>query len=207
MRKPKNISVLFLDIGGVLLTNGWDGDMRHKAAKKFGLDYDEMSERHHLIYENYECGLITLDDYLRRVIFHRKRTFTPEQFKKFMLSLSRPFKDSIEFFKKIAKSHHLRVVAVNNEGRELNDFRIRKFNLGQLIEFFVSSCFVHACKPDERIYRLAIDFVGVKPQHIMYIDDREFFVEMAAGLGINSIYHRDLEETKRALADFGLRAG
>jgi putative hydrolase of the HAD superfamily len=204
MRKPKNISVLFLDIGGVLLTNGWDGDMRRDAAEKFGLDYDEMNERHHLIYEAYECGLITLDEYLKRVIFHHKRAFTLEQFKKYMLSLSHPFNDTIEFFKRMAKSHHLKVIAVNNEGRELNDFRIRKFHLDQLIDFFVSSCFDHVRKPDERIYRLALDFVRVKPQQILYIDDREFFVEIAAGLGINSVYHRDLEETKRALTDFGL---
>jgi putative hydrolase of the HAD superfamily len=206
MNDPRNISVLFLDIGGVLLTNGWDGDMRRDAAEKFGLDYDEMNERHNLIYETYECGLITLDEYLRRVIFHHKRTFTPEQFKKYMLSLSRPFNDSIEFFKRIAKSHHLKVIAVNNEGMELNDYRIREFHLGQLIEFFISSCFVHVRKPDERIYRLALDFVQVKPQQVLYIDDREFFAETASGLGINSIYHRDLEETKRTLADFGLRA-
>jgi putative hydrolase of the HAD superfamily len=198
--------VLFLDIGGVLLTNGWDGDMRRGAAQKFGLDYDEMTERHNLMNDAYEQGLLTLDEYLRRVIFHRERTFTPEQFKKYMLSLSRPFNDTIELFKKIALAYKLRVVAVNNEGRELNDYRIRKFHLAQLIEFFVSSCFVYLRKPDEKIYKLAMDVAQVRPENVLYIDDREFFVEIAAGLGINSIYHRNLEETKRALADFGLRA-
>jgi putative hydrolase of the HAD superfamily len=206
MNKPKNISVLFLDIGGVLLTNGWDGDMRRSAAEKFGLDYDEMNERHHLIYEAYECGLITLDEYLRRVVFHRKRNFKSEQFKKYMMLLSRPFNDTIKLFKKIAKSHQLKVVAVNNEGRELNDYRIREFHLAQLIELFISSCFVHVRKPDERIYRLTLDFVQVKPQQILYVDDREFFAETAAGLGINSIYHRDIEKTKKVLAEFGLHA-
>ena len=203
MNKTKNISVLFLDIGGVLLTNGWDGDMRRSAAEKFGLDYDEMNERQNLVYEAYERGLITLAEYLGKVVFHRKRKFPPGQFIKYMFSMSRPFNESIELFKKLAKTHLLKVAAVNNEGRELNDYRISKFHLSELIEFFISSCFVHLRKPDEAIYRLALDIARVSPQEVLYIDDREFFVEVAAGLGINAIYHQDIEKTRRAIARFG----
>jgi putative hydrolase of the HAD superfamily len=200
----KDISTLFLDIGGVLLTNGWDGDMRRKAAEKFGLDYDEMNERHNLIYDAYERGLISLDEYIGKVVFHRNRPFTTAQFKKYMFSMSRPFNDTIELFKKTAHKHRLKVAAVNNEGRELNDYRIRKFHLAELIEFFISSCFVHFRKPDEAIFKLALDIAQVPARQVLYIDDREFFVEVAAGLGINAIYHQDIEKTKKAIARFGL---
>jgi putative hydrolase of the HAD superfamily len=133
MKKPNAIPCLFLDIGGVLLTNGWDGNMRKNAAEKFGIDYKEMNDRHNVIYDAYERGLITLDEYLKRVIFYTNRAFTSEQFKECMFSFSRPLDENIELFKKIAKSHHLKVVAVNNEGRELNDYRINKFHLDEFI--------------------------------------------------------------------------
>ncbi len=203
---PLSIKVLFLDIGGVLLTNGWDGPMRRRAAEKFGLDYDEMNERHNLTFDTYERGLITLDDYLKRIVFYRKRAFTPEQFREYMMSLSQPFDDNIELFKRTARAHNLRVVSVNNEGRELNDYRIRKFHLAELVEFFISSCYVHFRKPDEEIYRLALDVVQTPAEQTLYIDDREFFVEIAAGLGMHTIHHQNLEQTKEAIADFGLSA-
>jgi hypothetical protein len=35
--KPRAITTLFIDIGGVLLTNGWDHLSRKLAAKKLGM--------------------------------------------------------------------------------------------------------------------------------------------------------------------------
>jgi putative hydrolase of the HAD superfamily len=204
MLNSKNISVLFLDIGGVLLTNGWDGDMRKNAAEKFGIDYKEMNDRHNVIYDAYERGVLSLDEYLKRVIFCRDRNFTPEQFKECMFSFSRPLNENIEFFKTVAKSHHLKVVAVNNEGRELNDYRINKFHLYEFIESFISSCYVQCRKPDTKIYKLALDITNVKPHNILYFDDRQMFVEVASDLGINSIYHRDLQSTQQLLKKLGL---
>jgi putative hydrolase of the HAD superfamily len=204
MNSALDISVLFLDIGGVLLTNGWDRAMRRRAAEAFEIDLEEMDERHHLTFDTYERGLLSLEDYLRRVVFYRPRSFTPEQFKEYMFAQSQALGDNMGVFKRIAGTHGLRVGAINNEGRELSVYRIRKFHLGDLIEFFISSSFVHYRKPDEDIYRLALDIAQVPPERAVYIDDRQMFVEVAQGLGIHSIYHKDLAETCRALEDLGL---
>jgi len=48
------ITTLFLNIDGVLLTNGWDCGMRILASEKFGLDHKELDERHHLTFDRYE---------------------------------------------------------------------------------------------------------------------------------------------------------
>jgi putative hydrolase of the HAD superfamily len=40
MTPSSPITTLFLDIGGILLTNGWDHNIRTHAADKFGLDYE-----------------------------------------------------------------------------------------------------------------------------------------------------------------------
>ncbi len=205
MKASHVIRVLFLDIGGVLLTNGWDRATRQRAAEEFGLDLEEMNERHHLTFDTYERGLLSLDEYLRRVVFSQDRAFTPEQFKDYMFHQSQPIDDNIEVFKKVASENELRVGSINNEGRELAIHRIREFHLTELIEFFVTSSFVHLRKPDADIFRLALDIAQVPPERAVYVEDRPMFVEVACDLGIRSIHHKSLEATLGALANMGLK--
>ncbi|BDV41633.1 hydrolase [Geotalea uraniireducens] len=198
------ITTLFLDIGGVLLTNGWDREARRRAAEFFQLDCEEMDERHHLTFDTYEEGKLTLNDYLGRVVFYKDRTFSREEFRKFMFDQSRPFPEMIELVCRLKERHKLKIAAVSNEGRELTAYRINEFRLGKFIDFFISSCFVHYRKPDADIYRIALDIAQVKPSQVVYIEDRPMFVEIARGLGINGIVHAGAEATKLELAGFGL---
>jgi putative hydrolase of the HAD superfamily len=201
------IKALFLDIGGVLLTNGWDNRIQKRAAEKFGLDYDEMNERHHLTFDTYEEGKLSLDEYLNRVVFYQERLFSPDEFKAFMYAQSQPFPEMIELMRGLKTQHDLKVVAVSNEGRELTVYRVQQFKLGTFIDFFVSSCFVHYRKPDADIYRIALDISQVSPQQVVYIDDRPMFVEVAQSLQIRGILHKDYETTRKALEAMGLSLG
>ena len=198
------ITTLFLDIGGVLLTNGWDHDIRRHAAEKFNLDYDEMNERHHLTFDTYEEGKLSLDGYLNRVVFYQKRSFSREEFKAYMYAQSQSFPEMIELMHRLKTQYGLEVAAVSNEGRELTMYRVQQFNLGGVIDFFISSCFVHYRKPDEDMYRIALDIAQVSPEQVVYIDDRAMFVEVAQGLKIRGILHTSYETTKTALEGFGL---
>jgi putative hydrolase of the HAD superfamily len=199
------ITALFLDLGGVLLTNGWDRAARELAAATFGLDRKEMDERHHLTFDTYEEGKLSLDEYLRRVVFYEQRSFTPPQFRDFMLSQSRVFPEMIKLVRTLKAEHRLKIAVLNNEGRELNDYRIRKFQLDRFVDLFVSSCIVHVRKPDEEIYRIALDIAHADPTETVYIDDRLMFVEVARSLGIHGIHHTGYASTVEKLAALGLR--
>ncbi|MCB0214104.1 MAG: HAD family phosphatase [Anaerolineae bacterium] len=199
-----SITTLFLDIGGVLLTNGWDHTMRQEAAKTFALDYDEMDERHHLTFDTYEEGKISLDEYLNRVIFYQERSFSRQDFKAFMFAQSQPYQPMIDFIRQLKERYQLKIAVVSNEGRELTVYRIQQFALGEFIDFFISSCFVHYRKPDPDIYRIALDIAQVQPEQVAYIEDRPMFVDVAGGLGLHGIRHTDVETTRRALAALGL---
>ena len=203
----KQITTLFLDIGGVLLTNGWDDNIQKRAADKFGMDYREMNERHHLTFDTYEEGKLSLDVYLNRVVFYKERSFSREEFKSFMYAQSQPFPEMIELMRRLETQYGLEVAAVSNEGRELTVYRVQQFELGTVIDFFVSSCFVHFRKPDEDIYRIALDIAQVRPEQVVYIDDRAMFVEVAQGLGIRGIIHTGYQSTSKALEQFGLKIG
>jgi len=198
------ITTLFLDIGGVLLTNGWDRDARRRAAELFHLDGEEMDERHHLTFDTYEVGKLSLDEYLARVVFYQPRDFSPEEFRNFMFSQSQPFPEMIELMRLLKARCGLEIAVVNNEGRELGEYRVRNFGLTTFVDFFISSCFVHFRKPDADMYRIALDIAQVAPQQVLYIEDRPMFVDVAASLGISGIVHTDLESTRQQLADYGL---
>ena len=197
---------LFLDIGNVLLTNGWDHGMRQQAAEKFGLDYEEMNERHHLTFDTYEEGKLSLAEYLERVVFYSPRSFSPEEFKDFMFAQSKPKPEMIRLVQELKQRYGLKIATVSNEGRELTIYRVKKFNLNSFVDFFISSCFVHMRKPDEDMYRLALDCAQVEAEQVIYIDDRPMFVEVALALGIHGIHHTDFASTRKALASFGLEA-
>ncbi len=198
------ISTLFTDIGGVLLTNGWDHHARNRAVERFKLDPEELNERHHLTFDTYEEGKLSLDDYLRRVIFYTDRSFSPQDFRQFMYDQSQPLDGMLKLVEGIRKRTNIKTVAISNEGRELTDYRISQYKLDALIDFFVSSCFVHVRKPDPDIYKLALDISQTRPEQSVYIDDRPMFVEIACSLGIHGIHHTGLESTRRELASLGL---
>jgi putative hydrolase of the HAD superfamily len=205
MKRSTEITTLFLDVGGVLLTNGWGHQSRALAAKTFDLNLAEMEDRHHLTFDTYEVGKLTLEEYLSRTVFYEERSFTRDQFRKFMFAQSQPYPEMIELVRNLKARHELRIAVVNNEARELNSHRIRTFKLDEFVDFFVSSCFVHFRKPDADIFRLALDIAQVPAERVVYIDDQPLFVQVAQGLGIRGIRHTDYQSTCAKLASFGLQ--
>ena len=205
MNKSSDITCLFVDIGGVLLTDGWDHHARRRAANHFELEWDEMEGRHGLNFATYEEGKLTLEEYLDRVIFHRKRSFTRAQFRRFMFAQSKPYPEMIALVARLKVQFALKVFVVSNEARELNEYRIKKFTLGRFVDAFVSSCYVHLRKPDAEIFRLAMDMAQVPARQIVYIENTPLFVQFADGLGIRGVLHTDYTSTCAKLMSLGLQ--
>ncbi|KQS37128.1 HAD hydrolase-like protein [Pedobacter sp. Leaf194] len=200
----QKITTLFTDIGGVLLTNGWDRKARGEAAVLFNLDSVDLEERHHLTFDTYEVGKLTLDEYLERIVFFEERSFSYDDFKGFMFKKSLPYNDMIALICDLKQKYHLKVAVISNEGRELNQYRINTFKLNEFVDFFVSSSFVHFRKPDADIFKVAIDISQSDVATSLYIDDRMLFVQVAEGLGLKGIHHSTYEDTKAQLAAYGL---
>lgn len=190
------ITTLFLDIGGVLLTNGWGREQRKEAIQKFDLDASETEDRHDLMWDTYEADKLTLDDYLDFVVFHQQRSFSREEFTTFMKEQSQPLDGAIAYFKELKKERGLKVVALSNEARELNAHRIREYKLNELFDFYISSCYVGLRKPDPAIYKMALDTAQAEPEQVVYIDDRLTYIEMARKLGIPSLHYQDIDSAR-----------
>ena len=204
MKRAAPVTTLFLDVGEVLLTNGWDHLARKRAARHFKLEWAEMEERHRLIFDTHEEGKLTFEEYLRRVVFYQKRPFTRAQFRRFVFEQSKPYPEMIGLFTRLKVRYGLKITVVSNESREINAYRIRKFKLDRLADSFVSSCFVHLRKPDADIFRLALDISQTLPRQVVYVENTPMFVQVAEGMGIPSILHTDYKSTCAKLAWFGL---
>ncbi len=198
------ITTLFLDIGGVLLTNGWDQRVRRRVFERFGLNYDEFRGLDDAVFDAFETGKMSLEEYLERVVFHKERSFSRAEFREFMFAQSIAFPEMIALMRRVKARNGLTVVAVNNEGRELAEYRHRAFELRRIFDLRVSSWLVHLRKPDEAMYRLALDAAQARAEQVVYVDDNEMFVEVARGLGIRGVCHKDYQTTRAALGGLGL---
>ncbi len=197
---------LFFDLGGVLLTNGWDTGSRRRAAETFGLDFPEFQTRHEMLKTAFETGRLSLDHYVRKAIFHRDRTFTPKEFKTFMYAQSELLGDTLDFVRALAATGKYRLYTLNNESRELHENRVKTFGLDQVFRGFLASCYLGQVKPDEDIYLNALGIASTSREHAVFIDDRALNVEPAIALGLNAYHFQGLDGLRTFLEDRGVTA-
>ena len=198
------ITTIFFDIGGVLLTDGWGHDSRRAAAEKFGLDWEEYSDRHEKVGHAIETNRMSLEQYLDRAIFYRPREFSREEFRAFIFAQSQPKPESIAIVAQLADSKNHFLATINNEVLELNLYRLEHFGLRRYFRVFFSSCFLGLRKPDEAIYRLALQVTQEAPANCIFIDDREVNLECPRELGLNTILFRDAAQLRSELTEAGI---
>ena len=201
---PSPFTTLFVDVGGVLLTAAWDHIARHRAVKQFELDQEALERRHHLVFDLYEEGKLSLDEYLDRTVFYENRPFSRHYFQAFMFSQSEARPQMIELVRNLKARHGLKVVAISNEGLELAAHRIEKCELRTFVDLFMFSCFVRCRKPDLEIYQMALDIAQVPPEAVVCIEDERMFAEAAKSLGICAFSHFNDKFARDTLATFGL---
>jgi putative hydrolase of the HAD superfamily len=206
MRVPlTKITTLFFDIGGVILTNGWDSVARHAAIGKFQLDSQEFEERHELVNPAFERGEMTLDEYLERTIFYSKRTFSPRQFEDFMYAQSQAMPESLEFARRMARSGRYLMAALNNEAAEINAYRIQQFALRDIFAAFFSSCYVGIRKPDTGIYEMTLKVLQRSAEECIFVDDRAENVKGAMNAGLSAIQFKNVAQLQAELGSFGVQ--
>jgi putative hydrolase of the HAD superfamily len=198
------IKALFWDVGGVLLTDAWDHTQRADTLAHFGLDPAKFQQRHETLVSSFERGKIGLDEYLDRTVFTHERSFTRESFRDYMFSLSKPKADVLALAQELAKSGKYFMSTINNESLELNLYRIQTFGLRDIFNLFVSSCFVALRKPEEGIYRLALELTQRAAEESCFLDDRPLNLEAAARLGMHTIRVQDAAQVRTELKKLGI---
>jgi putative hydrolase of the HAD superfamily len=200
-----DVTALFWDVGGVILSNGWDEHARTEAAKRYALDPADYEQRHKGAEVELETGAITLETYLDRTIFYRERPFTREEFREFMFAQSSEKKDTRALLDELTASRRYFMATLNNESLELNSYRIRKFDLQRNFTAFFTSCYLGLRKPDPRIYQATLGITQRAPEECVFIDDRPKNLEPARALGMHAILFESAEQLRASLDDSGVR--
>jgi putative hydrolase of the HAD superfamily len=202
------ISTILWDVGGVLLTNGWDHLERSAVLQHFGLDSAPFEQRHELANDPWEKGFMTAEQYLLQTVFYEPRPFTPAAFLEQMKLRSQVLPHgAMRILQELAASEEVELAMLNNEARELNDYRIERFALGLYFDVFLSSCYLGLRKPDAKIFELALDVLQRDAEEVAFIDDREGNCEAAEALGIHAIRYQDEAQCVQALERLGLTVG
>jgi len=199
-----DITTLFFDLGGVLLTNGWDRTSRRDCVESFGLDYAEFADRHEFVVDAFETGRMTIDEYLDRTVFYRDRNFTREAFLAGMVAESRSFPDALAVVDTLASSGRYLMATLNNESVELNQARIDRFELNRYFTVFLSSGFLGVKKPDQAIYQLALHITQRRPEECVFIDDRDLNLECAITEGMRTVHYDNPGQLREELIALGI---
>jgi putative hydrolase of the HAD superfamily len=197
--------VILFDVGGVLLTNGWDTGERALAIQHFHLDPAAFEARHRAAYPTWERGACSLSTYLDATVFNEPRSFTQDEFFAFMRAQSKVLPDSaLGTLQELAASNKCMIGALNNEARETNKYRFETFGLFNYLKVALSSCYLGLRKPDAEIYQTALDILGRPANRILFIDDRIENVEAAVKAGMQAIRFEGERGLRMELAKLGV---
>lgn len=199
------MQTIFWDLGGVLLTNGWDRAARARACARFDLDCNDFEDRHEQVFGDFETGRMGLHTYLDRTVFFEPRPFAETDFRAFMFEQSRENPEMLDLVRRLRARREYRLAVINNESLELNAYRVERFRLRECFSLFFSSCFVRLRKPDPRVYQLALDVTQTPTGAAVLVDDRAINVEAARRLGMQAIDFQGLRQLRCSMADLGVR--
>lgn len=195
---------VFVDIGGVLGTNGWDREQRQRAVDQFRLDKGDFEFRHQEIAGAWEEGHIRMEEYLDFAVFHCARDFTRDEFREFVFAQSKPFVESITAVRELSEQDQHIVMTLNNESAELNRHRIDKFGLSDMFTAFLSSCWLNARKPTRAFFDRAFGVANAIAAESVLIDDREQNIARAREIGMQTIHCTNPADLRTQLAIAGL---
>ena len=198
------ITTLFFDLGGVCLSNGWDREQRRAVTEKYGFDYDTFDRRHRQVVDALERGQLTLHEYLQWTIFYEPRRFTIGDITTEIMQLSTPFSETLALVQAVRQTGKYLLATLNNESRELNEYRIERFGLCDLFSAFFTSCYLGLIKPQPDAYRRALQITQRRPTECVFVDDRPMNVEVAAILGMHPVQFTSAAQLETELRALGV---
>lgn len=199
------ITTLFFDVGGVFLTNGWDHEARERAAAHFSYDYESVERRHQPLFEEFDCGSLSLDEYLDQAVFFEDRSFGREDFVHFMEQQSQAYGSSLDVLQRLADTGRYLLFTINNESFALNQYRIKTFGLDKYFTAFLSSCYLGVTKPNQKIFKKALWITQRNSEECLFIDDREENVTAARTCGIRGIHLKNHAHLSDLLKEEGIQ--
>jgi putative hydrolase of the HAD superfamily len=162
---------------------------------------------HHKANALWERGRMTLDAYLDETLFYAPQKFTREEIWQAMEAESKVLTPGwFELAARLRATGKYRMATLNNESRELNEYRLEKFDLRKYFDFFICSGYVGMMKPEPGIYRLALDTAQSVPEETLFVDDKQMNIDAAAEFGMQGIRFTTMDALVEELERLGVTA-
>jgi len=205
------IRTIFWDIGGVILSNGWDRDQRARVLGPFGVDLEAYERRHPSENFYWERGRFDARTFFDRTIF--KPRAAPAQCLDFAFGDLWPkvcaessflYPESFDILHSLKRSGQFKLATLNNESTELNEYRLDTFGLREQFDYFICSGYINEMKPYPDIFRAAIRISGQPASTAVFIDDKQENIDAARYHGMNGIRFESPAQLRSALAEIGI---
>lgn len=202
--KPE-IRAIYWDIGGVLLTNGWDHEERARVLAQFAIPSEEYESRHEAANDKWEKGELSDEQFLNETVFFKPRSFTAGEFLQAVRTQSKWLPGGARnVITALRRSNGLKMAMLNNESGPLNDYRIATFGLAQFFDAFFCSAYIGMRKPDPRIFRAGAKMLCLQPAECAFVDDRENNCEAATEVGMHAIQYKGEDALRDELRGLGV---
>ena len=207
MSSTSHIKTIFWDIGGVLLTNGWDKEERTEVLSRLGVDLADYESRHEEANYFWERGLSTAEHFFNVTVLNQNPNLTFSELWPQVCAESKILHPGcLDILGELATSGRYKLATLNNESRELNQHRLDAFRLRPFFDYFLCPGYVHEMKPHPDIYRAAIEISGHVAETAVFIDDKAENCDAAASLGMQTICFESPKQLREELAQLGLKA-
>jgi putative hydrolase of the HAD superfamily len=200
----QHITTLFFDIGGVCLSNGWNLEQRKRVAQQFNFDDAAFEGRHVQVVDMFDRGQMSLHDYLQWTLFYEPRSFSAAAISESMTQQSTPIKETLELLRAIKKTGNYMLMTINNESRELNEYRVQHYKLHDIFSAFFSSCYLGLLKPQHEIYRRALAISQRQASNCVFVDDWSHSAEVAGSLGMQPVVFTNAAQLEKDLLELGV---
>ncbi len=203
----QTIKTIFWDLGGVILTNGWDLHQRTHVLASLGVDLPAYEAVHDRVNYYWERGLINAHDFFEQTVLktNPQLGLTFEHLWKLVCAESRLLHpECFDILQALKATGNYRLATLNNESKELNEYRLDTFALRDRFDYFICSGYVHEMKPLPDIYRVATDISGHRPQETLLIDDKQENCDAAISLGMQAIRFELPTQLRSALLQHGI---
>ena len=201
MDKPVSFKAVLWDLGGVLLrTETWEP--RHHLEKTLGLPSGKIYK---LVFDSEVSRKATIGEAANDDVW----MWVGEQ-----LGLS---KDEIahardEFWSgdqidmemiRFIRAHKTgtKMGLLSNGWPSTRLFINKQWHIADAFDDMIISAEVGLAKPDRRIYQLALDRLGVEPEHTIFVDDIDENIQGARELGIHGVHFQDPQTVLEELKD------
>jgi epoxide hydrolase-like predicted phosphatase len=185
------VRAVVFDIGGVLEITPYLG-MAARWEEQLGLEPGELDRRTHHVWEAGEVGAVSEAEVHRQV--GELLGLDDLQVSAFMSDLWTEYLGTLnveltEYCRGLRPRYRTGIISNSFVGATRREQERYRFD--EITDLIVYSHEVGFSKPDPRIYRLACERLGVRPEEMVFVDDTELMVEGARAVGLQAVLFED----------------